>query len=59
MEFKITQVSGSYHVVRANGKKYILDNVSMSSKLYFWGHKAQNVEAILFESDDKDNLFNF
>ncbi|MCR5492920.1 MULTISPECIES: DUF443 domain-containing protein [Streptococcus] len=58
MEFKITQVSGSYHVVRANGKKYILDNVSMSSKLYFLGHKAQNVEAILFESDDKDNLFN-
>lgn len=58
MEFRITQVSGSYHVIRINGKKYILDNVSMSSKLYFWGHKAQNVEAILFESDDKDNLFN-
>lgn len=58
MEFKITQVSGSYHVIRVNGKKYILDNVSMSSKLYFWGYKTQNVEAILFESDDKDNLFN-
>lgn len=56
MELSILQVSGSFHFVELNGKKYILDNTTITPKSYFWGVRTEFITVDLSESYDNDTL---
>ena len=56
MELSILQVSESFHFVELNGKKYILDNTTITPKSYFWGVRTEFNTVDLSDSYDNDTL---
>lgn len=57
MVLKINQVSGSFHIVRAENRKFILDNRTVVSKLYFWGFIREKIIVDIIEIDKNDTRF--
>lgn len=57
MEIKITQVTGSYHIMRIGDKKYVMENKTFTPKSYFWFRKKENVTVDIVEELPSDTMF--
>lgn len=57
MDIKINQISSGFHLVSIDDRKFLMDNRTISSKLYFWGRKQHQLTIDMVEIDSNDTRF--
>lgn len=57
MDIKINQISGGFHLVSIDDRKFLMDNRTLSPKLYFWGSRQPQITVDMVEIDSNDTRF--
>ncbi|MFU2164687.1 hypothetical protein ACMZ6Z_07855 [Streptococcus pluranimalium] len=57
MDIKINQIASGFHLMSIDGRKFVMDNRTLSSKLYFWGRRRHQITVDIVEIDSNDTRF--